>query len=1395
MMLLSIGSVSMWGQSATFDTSTPGTLKIKASGDLTNYTIHDEVTTTVFTNAAEGKVFTGTASNTGVEAGTEYNPSMSYYRVGEITYGDALNSDKPTDGDSYQYYTVATSKCLKSDYSDYKILNAYYYEGWVISDGVKTIETTISQNGDWQNGTYYRAVLVSGDISSSTNIGNAQDGVIEYNGITAIPLSPDNINNYIDNVTTISPKSGANLYVSINGGDKVGKSSAFLWEDGMTIYNATLGENVAITNNNAYFGPTGEGVGFITTKTEPVNQNFKDFLASEINTGNYTSVVFEQNGGDITIDKEIVFAILFGNKTSREHDSSVSDLDLGATTISSLSGVFDYTTSQNLVSLTLPKLPIVGNEMTLSSYILATSYTWDSYKLRTVCVPDGYTKIGTLAFKNQSALTSVYLPEGITEVGVEAFAGCASLPTIELPNTLLYIDECAFLGDVKLESVTYPGYEGDYDTAFPPHLKKIYKEAFSGCEKLANFKFNTELEFIGNSAFFLNHTIGGQKPTLDFPASLKYLGPGSFLNRNFAEVYFHGDEAPICPVGPYYDDKQYIEMDVAAFSAITHMGNNGFTQMAKTRGGENTASGYPYANRENYYNHEYFTILHFPAGITTEQAKTYKDITRKYETVDDLSTFVYNATPIPCGEEPVDNVRSFKDYNTTVTWRVEEGDYRHTNAGHIDTYLGRQKIWPSKPQWMRAYTTVANGVEWNGVKTYRPEITSDMLALMEEDGLKIWDPSTSQYLSIADAAYSLNETSANLYNASLEGAVHAGEVSDYFTNQSDVNNYNAELPGAVTDGNHNYTKEQAKAYNAKLPGAVSTSTVKEPAIEGHDAVFYADDEKEWVNGVQYIKSTLVWHDAVDATYYAEDEIWHNAGNNGNYKIEDKVDLDGYYTAEYLAGMMDSWEYVDNVKTLDDDGETQLYYYKGTKVKAGATALSWGTEPVVKSPAVAAYWEVTSDSKVAPSDNIKEPAVEARDAVYYTQDQADLYNAELTGHVTTEDTYTLTEEEAIAYNAGLTGAKKLNDPWHYYDEASANTYNAGLTGAMKNDGEGNYGTLPVATTFADYISKIAYQSTRRFVLADDGSNQGDSYDVELSGANWWTIVFPFNMTKKQIDEVFGIGTHVCLFSGVDRGVGQDGTKHITLKFQNDVYAHSTPLTSYIDDASGNHYAEFTTEAAVPGDDDVVIKAFEAYMIRPTKGDQDAATFKIENPKIEQGAVLPTVIKANTTIANRNTAKYQESSDHTEYRFVGNLLKQLVDESGNFVTNKIPQYSYMYAKKKNDSKYKFWFNTSENITWAINKCVVQATAKDGGYKDSQDYFGLNQASGVKQISIFGDFYDEYNSEEDEATDIQNITIIAGDGEDSEVVYNLNGQMVNPNAASKGVYIKGGKKVFVK
>lgn len=333
-----------------------------------------------------------------------------------------------------------------------------------------------------------------------------------------------------------------------------------------------------------------------------------------------------------------------------------------------------------------------------------------------------------------------------------------------------------------------------------------------------------------------------------------------------------------------------------------------------------------------------------------------------------------------------------------------------------------------------------------------------------------------------------------------------------------------------------------------------------------------------------------------------------------------------------------------------------------------------------------------------------------------------------------------------------------------------------------------------------LQMMAHMGTRQFPLGNSDVNvdkkpeEKPTYPINIKGGQWWTICVPFDMTKAQVDKVFGEDTHVCRFNKVERVVNsEEKVKSIKLFFTNDVYVHKSTK-----DANGKYTTSTGTSVA---DDDIVIYAHESYMIYPTKNNDDAnSMYNISDYTLVTGSPLPTLVKANEQFTGGAKESASDEADwNKEYRFVGNYQTAVaVSETAQAseetfardVKNvTVPQYSYIYAQKKGTPRAQFWFYTGTQMLWGANKCVVQATARDGGQSDYLTYFGGNGTGAAKELSFFG--------KDEDVTGIENVEIIAGNENDTQIVYNLNGQVVNGNLNNlqKGVYIKNGKKFMVK
>lgn len=108
-----------------------------------------------------------------------------------------------------------------------------------------------------------------------------------------------------------------------------------------------------------------------------------------------------------------------------------------------------------------------------------------------VKIPEGITKISSLAFQECHKLIKVSIPEGVTKIDSYAFARCRNLQTIEFPTTLEEISSCAFYYCSSLQEVKL--FE---------KVKEIGNQAFANCSSLHTVKLCDGIKKIGEEAFY-----------------------------------------------------------------------------------------------------------------------------------------------------------------------------------------------------------------------------------------------------------------------------------------------------------------------------------------------------------------------------------------------------------------------------------------------------------------------------------------------------------------------------------------------------------------------------------------------------------------------------------------------------------------------------------------------------------------------------------------------------------------------------------------------------------------------------------------------------------------------------------------------------------------------------
>lgn len=750
--------------SVEFKASEDGkTLTISGQGDLTSYRTTDW-SAKVFTDKAVGFVFTDADGKTPVAAGESYNAGKTYYHA-KYSYTKVWEG-QPVAWNSY-FGTVTAERSWK----DNKKANLYMATIDAYNKNV-TVGNKVSDNvnwdqeifgGDWNyteidGKKYVKVVEVTGEVpTSSVSFDNLQ-----ASGIKLIEVS-ELQSDFINTKVTYQIKDKLSLFLSSDGGKTYkGLTSGvdYEWTSGDVFYQGTA-TYAAIKDNNAFFDNVHTGY----VQADNTEISFKELLRrkilegvavydynaqTEVGVSSYTTVKFVNNGSDpLLIDADVVRGILYPTSNGMlTTNVTTTKLDLGEATLKELNAdIFIPSNGESyrchklaLNDITFPKTKLTlvfsestkqdENKMVLPAQLLSniTGY------IKTVSIPEGYDRIADGAFSNenkQSVLENVNLPKDLTLIGKNAFQGCNYIKSIELNEGLENIGESAFSG-TTLESVK-----------FPSSLKIINDCAFANCH-IYNLKFNAGLKYIGNSAFALSNAHTEQ--VLEIPASVIYIGPYAFNFRQYQDVYFYGEKAPLMPLGSYKLDASTKDLGTA-FPQHTLNGNNGFNPIPEEGEeitGDDTKSGY--ANRENYKNHGvYLCMLHYPKELSDENRDTYTDISRVYKTYRTADgKFIATDTGTDeatdkVGKEEKDEIlsaglcHSFKK----VTW------------GYADTYLGEQYIWPSHSQFNRAYCTASHGVKWDGETPVTCHLSAEEIAALKYAGYDTSETNLDELKKIA----------------------------------------------------------------------------------------------------------------------------------------------------------------------------------------------------------------------------------------------------------------------------------------------------------------------------------------------------------------------------------------------------------------------------------------------------------------------------------------------------------------------------------------------------------------------------------------------------------------------------------------------------------------------
>ncbi len=119
---------------------------------------------------------------------------------------------------------------------------------------------------------------------------------------------------------------------------------------------------------------------------------------------------------------------------------------------------------------------------------MALSYV--GYACKKIVIPEGVTKIGADAFRENFGLTTIVLPSTLTVIGANAFISCSALTDIVIPENVTFIGDKAFSGCSALTSIV-----------IPDKVTYIGSGAFRGCSQLKNIVIPSSATEIGDGAF------------------------------------------------------------------------------------------------------------------------------------------------------------------------------------------------------------------------------------------------------------------------------------------------------------------------------------------------------------------------------------------------------------------------------------------------------------------------------------------------------------------------------------------------------------------------------------------------------------------------------------------------------------------------------------------------------------------------------------------------------------------------------------------------------------------------------------------------------------------------------------------------------------------------------
>jgi len=304
---------------------------------------------------------------------------------------------------------------------------------------------------------------------------------------------------------------------------------------------------------------------------------------------------------------------------------------------------------------------------------------------------------------------------------------------------------------------------------------------------------------------------------------------------------------------------------------------------------------------------------------------------------------------------------------------------------------------------------------------------------------------------------------------------------------------------------------------------------------------------------------------------------------------------------------------------------------------------------------------------------------------------------------------------------------------------------------------------------------------QFVFAAPNTETPIPVPEQYNADRWYTMCFPFNLTRKQIEDTFGSGTEVCNFQYVEKEQIGEVTVY-SIRFNEDLIKNGleadgkTPIT--------------------PGSK-IITKANLPYMIHPSQKPDNGIYQITDGDRTEYEEKDGESVKTNHLISFKVTDKTAGSFERKADESTSSVNAVF---QGNYEENKLIPYGVFFLG--GNEYYKIEAAKEEGrTTGKLKKFTAYVKITDADFNADKYISDLKYYSQSNQAKIV--FPSLWGEDEMSSTTTAILPIhIANKPADMENarIYNLQGQLVGTGAEAlkslrRGIYIMNGKKYVVR